>query len=604
MTIQIDNILIWQKNGNLRNLELDRNSVNVITGESGKGKSSILHIIDYCLLASTADGISKSNIDDKSRWYGLRLHTSSGPIVIAREAYHVRETGKVYFSEGDEIPKLPENNMTASSLKKILDKEFGLDSDLKVPYGGRKIKAGTKISFRNFMYFCYQDQSAIVSPEYLYNKPGDLKVVERIERTFRMAIGIVDAEGAIASERLERLRLEKLSLERRSEIIGKRKLEFQEDIDSLQDEAVSLGLLDKASDYATLEELEKVARLPAKYFDHVDEKINKLELKELRIRRELQKFKSFNEGYVKYQKLLKSSDDSIAPVLVLLERYEEILPGTEASKLLLALEAELKNVKASWKERNKSLLLVDVLDEVKSLEKELQEISTDRKRLAELSERLSTPEEIYRYQGRLDAKLDLYSNKASPLDFSEKLAEINFELSKLSDIVGRIETKREFIMGELNQKINLHLSRLRLKGYEDSKAVFVESEKAINLVVDSKGRVEKMVDIGSASNYLYIHLSFFMALHEVARNNNVPWMPRFLILDQVSTPYAGENSDDVESLNLALREIDRFVEDMKKKGGIQVILMEHISEESWLKLGLDNFKLVDRELVEGYGLIN
>ncbi len=47
MTVQIKNILIWQKSGVLRNLELKRNAVNVITGGSGKGKSSILHIIDY-----------------------------------------------------------------------------------------------------------------------------------------------------------------------------------------------------------------------------------------------------------------------------------------------------------------------------------------------------------------------------------------------------------------------------------------------------------------------------------------------------------------------------------------------------------------------------
>ena len=113
-----------------------------------------------------------------------------------------------------------------------------------------------------------------------------------------------------------------------------------------------------------------------------------------------------------------------------------------------------------------------------------------------------------------------------------------------------------------------------------------------------------MVDIGSASNYLYIHLSYFMALHEVARDNHVPWMPGFLVFDQVSTPYAGENTDDISSLDLALTELDIFVESMKEKGGIQVILMEHIPESYWTNLNLDNFRLVDKELVNGYGLIN
>jgi hypothetical protein len=55
---------------------------------------------------------------------------------------------------------------------------------------------------------------------------------------------------------------------------------------------------------------------------------------------------------------------------------------------------------------------------------------------------------------------------------------------------------------------------------------------------------------------------------------------------------------------LALKELNIFVEGMKEKGGVQVILMEHIPESRWINLKLDNFKLVDKELVDGYGLIN
>lgn len=248
MTIQIENILIWQKNGVVRNLELKRDTVNVITGESGKGKSSILHIIDYCLLSSDANGISKANIDDKSSWYGLRLHTNKGLVTIARPAYHCRETSTLYFCDNGEIPELPTHNMKVASLKKVLNKAFGLDSDLKVPYGGKTIKAGSKVSFRNFLSYSYQDQNAIVAPDYLYNKPSDLKLTERIERTFRMALGIVDVKGAILNERLEKLRSDRLSLERRSELMGRKRLEFQEDVISLEEEAISLGLAEKPSE--------------------------------------------------------------------------------------------------------------------------------------------------------------------------------------------------------------------------------------------------------------------------------------------------------------------------------------------------------------------
>jgi hypothetical protein len=606
MTIQINNILIWQKDGAVRNLELERDRVNVITGDSGTGKSSILHIIDYCLLSSTANGISKENIDNKSSWYGLRLYTSKGLVTIARNAYHVGETKNIYFSDVGEIPKFPKHNITIASLKKVLDKEFGLDSDLRIPYGGNTIKAGSKVSFRNFLSFCYQDQNAIISPDYLYNKPSDAKIIERIERTFKMALGIVDAKGAIVSERLDKLNSDRQSMERRSNLVDKKRLEFQEDVVSLEEEAVSLGLLEKTSDdiQSSLVILEEISNSPIDRFDNMGERVKTLELRELELSRKLRKFKNFNEGYKEYQSVVKESDDSILPVEYLLDRYREILPGTKTSQVLQALEDELISAKMSWKKRNDSLLFVDISDQTKTLETELNDLRVKMRELNGLSERLSSPKEIYRYQGKLGVKVELYSDKATPLDYSDKLSEINDKISQLSGVVQDMDSKREFVMGKLNEKINEHLSRLRLKGYETSQAVFLESAKVINLILDEGRSVEKMVDIGSASNYLYIHLAYFMALHEVARGNHVPWMPSFLVFDQVSTPYTLENPDDIVSLDLALKELDIFVESMKEKGGIQVILMEHISESHWVNLKLDNFKLVDKELINGYGLIN
>ncbi|WHI46955.1 DUF3732 domain-containing protein [Microbulbifer sp. VAAF005] len=606
MTVQIKNILIWQKSEVIRNLELKANAVNVITGDPGKGKSSILHIIDYCLLSSKADGISKANIDDKTRWYGIRLHTHRGLITIARPAHHVGNKSVAFFCDNGEIPDLPNHNMSVSTLKKVLDKVFGLDSELKVPYGGKTIKAGSKVSFRNFLSFCYQDQNAIVSPDYLYNKPNDLRVVERVERTFRMALGIVDIEGAIVTERLEKLKAERLSVERRSEILGQKRLEFQEDVISLEKEAVSLGILDKTSDdvQVSLNNLKEISTSPLDNFGDINEKLKSLEVIELELNRKISKFKKFNEGYTEYQALLKEGDNSVRPVEYLIDKYKEILPGTKTAEILFSLERELSSIKDSWKKRNNSLLYVDVIEKAKGLEAELADVRGRVENLKELSERLSSPKDIYRYQGKLSVKVDLYSDRAIPIDYSEKLAVIDAKISQLDGIVTDIESKREFVMGKLNNKINEHLARLRLKGYESSKAVFMEREKVINLILEEGRAVEKMVDIGSASNYLYLHLSYFMALHEVARDNGVPWMPYFLVFDQVSTPYLGENDDDISSLDLALRELNDFVERMKDKGGIQIVLMEHIPESHWTKLKLENFKLVDRELVGGYGLIN
>ncbi|MDP7765343.1 DUF3732 domain-containing protein, partial [Acinetobacter baumannii] len=122
----------------------------------------------------------------------------------------------------------------------------------------------------------------------------------------------------------------------------------------------------------------------------------------------------------------------------------------------------------------------------------------------------------------------------------------------------------------------------------------------------TKPILENMPDVGSASNYLYLHVSYFLAIHEIAKKMRIPWVPSFLVLDQVSTPYFssnGEPNDDIRSLDKVLIELNQFVIDMDKYEGFQIILLEHIGMEHWTSLNLDRFHLVDKELRDDYGLI-
>lgn len=51
MQFQIEKLILWPKNQkySYKDIELNTNSVNVITGDSRTGKSAIIPIIDYCL---------------------------------------------------------------------------------------------------------------------------------------------------------------------------------------------------------------------------------------------------------------------------------------------------------------------------------------------------------------------------------------------------------------------------------------------------------------------------------------------------------------------------------------------------------------------------
>jgi energy-coupling factor transporter ATP-binding protein EcfA2 len=604
MSFQIANVLIWQKNGILRNLEFEKNKVNVITGDSGKGKSSILYIIDYCLLASSAKGISKENIDNKSEWYGVRLWTSKGLITIARPAFH-RNLKKVYFHRHGEIPEHPVANMAQDSLKRILDGELGIDSNIVVPYGGDTIRPGSRITYRSFMPFCYQDQNTLVAPSYLYIRPNDKQLSERIERTFKMVVGILNAEGSIVDERLERLNAMRDRLIKNKNIYKTRKYEFEDELFEMAEEAVELGLMENSSyePKEALTNLRELAKAPFERFTRGNEELINLEREEFSLTTKLKRFIDFTKEYNEYQKSLKQSDESIQCIEYLRSNYEELIPSGSTLKLLEVLESELIEIKSGWKLSGESVLYQDVKEQERKTRESLHHI---RQKISEVKSNISetsSPEKIYKYQGKLEAKVDLYSIETTSEDNDDRLIEIENQISELTGKVNERESKRDYIMMALNDKINEHLEALKLKGYENSKAVFVENLKTVNLILDEGRAVEKMEDIGSASNYLYVHLAYFMALHETARRYSDLSLPSFLILDQVSTPYSNETPDDIKSLDIALAEINQFVSDMDNKGGIQVILMEHIRESHWKSLNLDKFKLVDRELRGDYGLI-
>lgn len=83
MKFQISNIVVYGKTGQRRSIEIEPGAVNIITGRSKTGKSSLIHIVDYCLGRKECNvpaGVIRKNVS----WYGLKLQTSSGDIFSAR----------------------------------------------------------------------------------------------------------------------------------------------------------------------------------------------------------------------------------------------------------------------------------------------------------------------------------------------------------------------------------------------------------------------------------------------------------------------------------------------------------------------------------------
>jgi len=603
--IQISNVFLWQKNGKLRNLEFLPNRVNVITGDSGKGKSSILFIIDYCLLATETKGISKTNIDSKVNWYGIKISVGGNELVIARPSESNQEVNGVYFSTVGLVPEVPVPNTQIDNLKSYLNTAFGIDSEMRVPYGGRTVKAGSRVSFRNFLAFCYQDQSTITAPDYLFIRPADERYQELIERCFRMAIGAENVKTAIVRARLADLERKKISQERKYEIVERSIQAFSEEIQQLYVDAKSMGLI-KAEIGETSAQVTTLRRIlaetdlasdPSDDIARIDKQIFALRARNRRLRDFLSNRESLEAD-------LEKKEDALKPIEVFNKNYENILPSVTANAIISALQSELAGIKTSIKSKKSFPFLKEIEDLLEANESGIADLQAQRDNLSNnVSDRIDL-QSYYRYLGKLEAKLDLYEHKEDlsvvrvPFDYDTAIKDLT---KTINEDLNRSEVTRK----RLNELINEKLIRLKLKGYPNFTAYFEERERLIHLHDSDLKTFEKMPDIGSASNYLYLHVAFFLALHQLALTLKVKWTPSFIILDQPSSPYYsdGKPNDDIRSLDAVLSELNNFVKEMDAFGGFQVILLEHIEESHWKKLELERFHLVDKELRGEYGLV-
>lgn len=603
--IQISSVILWQRNGIRRHLDFKHNRVNVITGDPGQGKSSILYIIDYCLLASQTTGISKTNIDSKVDWYGVKLLIDGNELLIARPSESHGKTDSAYFNPDGEIPEQPHFNAKIDNLKKTLTTAFGIDPELRMPYGGRMIPANSKVTFRNFVNFSYQDQATIVAPNYLYGRQTDLRVQEGIARTFRMAIGAETVNTAIARNRLADLERKKARQERKAESIAQSAHAFADEVIELASQAQSLGVIQRIPEkyddqFSALRDLLTAPATPTQHQFEVE----RIEGEIFNLKAKNRRLQAFIDERPSYVNALKDTEDALKPVQQFNTNAADIFPTPLANEVISRLQRELTVIRTAIKAKK----TFPFIDEVKAIhaqnEKRLLELQHELTSLKEKSARYS-PNEYYRYLGRLETKLEVFERSDAsstpdlPIDYDDEIAD-------LERAVNLNESKTELAKRDLNDLMNKRLVNLQLKGYSDFSAILNEKEMLIHVHSPDGNRMERMPDVGSASNYLYLHVSYFLAIHEMAKTRKVPWVPSFLVLDQISTPYfssAQKPSSDVRSMDKVLQELNQFVIDMDPHGGFQIILLEHIGKEHWEDLGLERFHLVDRELRGDYGLI-
>lgn len=615
--IQILNLLIWQSNKNIRNFKFKENCVNVISGESGKGKSTILEIINYCLLSSDSTYIPKTNIDNKIEWYGIRVKINNNVYTICRNAIRYKNENKAYFSYQGEIPDIPQNTSSIDDVKFIINRDLGIDNNLTFHFGGRNISQGSKISYRHFLNYNFIDQETITSRERLHSKSSKGRVLDTIQRILFMALGIENSEDLIRNQELDRIN-------KKIDLLNKKKISLEKsngfDIEYWFNKLIQLGLISSFEKYQDDNQKLELLRTLSKISDikeiEIFNEIANIETEIFKLSQEEKDFDNYIKNIKHTKNLEKEILESTYIASYLMEKSDQILYTKNTSKIIdmLVKQGHYIATKLNHKEDKDSLLYKtreyrnSIVDKKKNLAEALEK---KKEVLSQISIGY-----IFKVLGWLEIELNELDEKSSNNieEIQANLNTYNEKLKKIEYDLDISENKKRDAEIFLNNKIGCYLEKMPLIGYEYKNPLPILQKNRNEIDISTNRGIEKMSSIGSSSNYMYLHLAYFLAIHSIARKNNVSYMPSFLIIDQPSTPYFSAKSKDnevnlslqtkQERLDFALTVLDQFIEEMKQHGGFQIILLEHIEPTYWEERGLSNFKLVDKRFNDDYGLIH
>ncbi|MDF1755457.1 MAG: DUF3732 domain-containing protein [Verrucomicrobiales bacterium] len=599
------------KNGEIRKLDFAPGKINVITGGSNTGKSALLHIIDYCLFTSSAE-ISESVINENVSWYGIVIHINGKDYTICRGALVSRHVSKdYYFSSVGLIPDVPEVTIDESSLKLTLEAEFGIDSSIRVPYGGRFLQADSKFSFRYFLMFNTISQDTITNSSVFFDKQDQGRYREALDRIFDLAIGVSTIENIIAKERKAELTRRLKALERKKDRLEGKKATFEQELNSVIRQAKEYGLIPETGNFdSSLEDLRQaISEFSDSLVENPTTEVAELQQQVQKSKLAVRNLQRLNLGYKRYKATLKNNADSLKPLEYIEDKRAELVKTSIFADLIEALTKDLVEIKGDIKNRT-------------AIERNIEELIEDERRNIERNEGMlaisaqqlrvfNSEREKHFFMGKVASQLDLYVEPTEKSDtgIGAEIHSINEALDQLT--VKDVEEQRVIAIRLLEEFIGAYITLIGdvLENYSNYLPQFDLKTKTLSL---RKPRTDYVDSIGSSSNHLFLHLFLFLGLHDLIKSKQVPFVPPFLIIDQPSRPYWGGKENDTEEgalktgdeekIRMVFKLLDSFTEGIKKTYNeeFQIIVLEHVPEDYWQ--GLKHVHCVE-EFVGGNALV-
>lgn len=207
MYFQLRQVILWpRRGGEPRVVKFEPGMVNVISGASKTGKSSVIPIVDYCL-GSDKCTIPVGVIRETCSWFGVLIDTVEGQKLLARrEPGEQKSSGEMFLLEAPEIkppPEIQDKNQNVEHVKAILNRLAGLSNLAFEP--GTEDRSKFRPSFRDLMAFLFQPQNIVANPDVMFFKADTTEHREKLKTIFPYILGAVSPQLLQARHELDQI---------------------------------------------------------------------------------------------------------------------------------------------------------------------------------------------------------------------------------------------------------------------------------------------------------------------------------------------------------------------------------------------------------------